>query len=204
MTPLSSSLPLAGTLPAPGPDWRCHSPSEPCGGPLGLIPPALTGGSSPRGLGSPKQQFPSLSCYLLGPDSLPFFPPASTISLAQQLLTTSKQSSGSQGGGCLYIGPHPPSPHFPEGPLICYINCQHLSPVDSKQVPSQGSPTKTLDKPRKVSSCLSALRVPAAPHFSGLLDFQTEQCSQNRPSTLSQKMYGYKWHGGSCPRSRHS
>lgn len=86
-------------------------------------------------------------------------------------------------GAAFILASTPPSPHFPEGPLICYINCQHLSPVDSKQVPSQGSPAKTLDKPRKVSSGLSALRVPAVPHFSGLLDFQTEQCSQNRPST---------------------
>lgn len=75
-------------------------------------------------------------------------------------------------GAAFILAPTPFSPHFPEGPLISCINCQHLSPVDSKQVPFQGSPTKTLDKPRKVSSGLSALRIPAAPHFQ---DFWTSK-----------------------------
>lgn len=115
MTPLSFSLPLAGTLPAPGPDWLCHSPSEPCGRPLGLIPPALTGGSSPRGLGSPKQQFPSLSCYLLGPDSLLFSHLPQQSHWPSSFSPPPSRALGARVGAAFILAPTPPQPSFPRG-----------------------------------------------------------------------------------------
>lgn len=162
-------MPLAGTLVPP--PYPCCSMGR--GFHLfldqpGTVTPRLSTVGDPRAQGDPLGRVISkrvgesewqlsgfsqgLLCSrsLLGPDSflLPTCLDNPTSQVASCCLHGELRVPG--WGGLLYC-PRTPSPHFPEGPLISSANCRHLSPVDSKQGPSWGSPPGTLDGPGKVS-----------------------------------------------------